>query len=87
MRLVKRFLTVLLETFFSYLIISQVGYIHSNDVVMETLSDSSALNFFFFFSNFFIYLLFIRLKFQSAINLTIFSNNIAGGLYSFNSCR
>ena len=63
MRLVKRFLTVLLETFFSYLIISQVGYIHSNDVVMETLSDSSARNFFFF------------------------SNNIAGGLYTFNSSR
>ena len=63
MRLVKRFLTVLLETFFSYLIISQVGYIHSNDVVMETLSDSSALKIF------------------------VFSNNIAGGLYSFNSCR
>ena len=41
--------TVLLETFFSFLIISQVGYIHSNNAVSETLTDSSARNVFFYF--------------------------------------
>ena len=37
------------NVFFSFLIISQVGYIHSNHVVSETLSDSSARNVFFSF--------------------------------------
>ena len=35
--------------FFSFLIISQVDYIHSNHAHSETLSDSSARNVFFSF--------------------------------------
>ena len=48
MPLVKQCLTVLLGTlFFSFLIKSQVGYIHLNHAVSQTLSDSSARNVFF----------------------------------------
>ena len=50
MRLVRRCPTVLLGMFFfSFLIISQVGCINSNNAVSETLSDSSARNVFFSF--------------------------------------
>ena len=51
LRLVRHCLTVLLGTFFSFLIILQVGCIHSIHAISETLSDSSAWNVFFFFSN------------------------------------
>ena len=92
MRLVKLFLTVLLETFFSYLIISQVGYIHSNDVVMETLSDSSATNFFSFPIILQVgYIHSIQAVSETtsdsfARNVFFFSNNITGGLYTFKPC-
>ena len=50
MWLVKHCLTVLLRTFFfSFLILSQVGCIHSIHAISETLSDSSAWNVFFSF--------------------------------------
>ena len=39
------------ELFFSFLMISQVGGINSNNLVSKTLSDSSARNVFFFISN------------------------------------
>ena len=95
MQLVKHCLTVLLGTFFfSFLIISQVGYIHSNHAVSETLSDSSARNVFFSFliisqvgyihSN---HAVSETLSDSSARNVFLFfSNNITDGLYTFKAC-
>ena len=69
-----------------------MGYIHSNNAVSETLTDSSARNVFFYFliisevgsihSN---HKVRETLTDSSARNV-FFSNNIRGGLYVFKPC-
>ena len=77
---------------FSFLIISQVGYIHSIHAVSETMSDSSARNVFFSFliisqvGCIHSFMPLVKHCLTVLLGTFFFSNNVTGGLCTFKPC-